>query len=97
MRFFLLQLKKILLILVKYGSLPGYPFVRVKNEVYFLNTKTIPKETLKYFIILTKSQKKFKIINLYCNSNFSITSQHFKILLDYLPSSSKDLYEKCDL
>lgn len=45
----------------------------------------MPKETLKYLILLKKSEKEFKIINLYCNSDFTIISQYFKILLECLP------------
>lgn len=87
--------EKNFLIQVRYGSVLQIPASKDKNKVYFSNTKTIPKEGLKYQIMLTKNHKEFKVINLYCNSNFTIvTFQHFKILL-VVPKISLD--EKCDL
>jgi len=83
--------EKLFLILGRYGSALWIPFSKSKNEVYFSNTKNMPKETLKYLITLIKSQKEFKFINLDCNNDFTmVISQYFKTLLECLPSSPKD-------
>lgn len=79
---------------MRYGSVLQIPASEDKNKVYFSNTNTMPKEDREYLIRLTKNHKEFKIINLYCNSSFSmVTSQHFKIL-PVVPNISLD--KKCD-
>lgn len=86
--------EKNFLIQVRYGSVLQIALSEDKNEVYFSNTIAMPKEGLKYLIMLTKNHKEFRVINLYCNSNFTmVTSQHFKILL-IVPKISFD--EKYD-
>lgn len=86
--------EKDFLIQMRYGSVLQIPVSKDKNEVYFSNTNTMPKEGLEYLIRLTKTHEEFKIINLFCNSSFTIvTSQHFKILL-VVPNISLD--EKYD-
>lgn len=80
---------------MRYGSVLQISVSQDEKEVYYSNTNIMPKEGLEYLIRLTKNHKEFKIINLYCNSSFTVaTSQHFKTLLVIAKLS---LDKKCDL